>query len=180
VNEEKTDYDLFIVFSKEYFESSNIANYDENRILELIDKKSENVQQKDFTKYKIPHANILDKINYKNFNYIKKGSLLFISYEFQNGCNTHPHHIYVQFLSEVGIFGLFFLFVFYFFISKSLLIKILKFIKKGIVTNDVVLYGYFFTVFCPLMPSGNFFNNYYSILLYFPLTFVVLCHSQHK
>jgi len=176
----KTNYDLFYVFSKEYFENNNIGNYDENRILELIDKKSENVHQKEFTKYMIPHANILDKINYKNFNYIKKGSLLFISYEFQNGCNTHPHHIYVQFLSEVGIFGLIFLFIFYFFISKSLLIKILKFIKKGIVTNDVVIYGYFFTVFCPLIPSGNFFNNYYSILLYFPLTFVVLCHSQRK
>ena len=176
---DKTNYDLFIVFHDEYFENT-IRKYNKKEILEYINKNSENFHQKYFTKYWIPHNHIVDKINYKNFDYIKKGSLLFISYEFQNGCNTHPHHIYLQFLSEVGILGFIFLFIFYFFICKSLLIKIVKFIKKGVVANDVVIYGYFFTVFFPLIPSGNFFNNYYSILLYFPLTFLVLCHSQRK
>ena len=176
----KTNHDIFLVFAKEYFEINNIKNYDENTILQLINSKSENVHDKNFKKYLVSHENVLNKINYKNFDYIKNGSLLFISYEFQNGCNTHPHHIYVQFISEIGIFGIVFLLIFYFFICKSLLIKIVKFVKKGIIANDVVIYGYFFTVFSPLIPSGNFFNNYYSILLYLPLTFIILCQPQRK
>lgn len=176
--EKQSHKDLFFVFAKDFYESYNIKNYDENTILQLIDQLSESEHKKNLEKYIIPHHHILDINNYKNFDYVKKGSLLFISYEFENGCNTHPHHILIQFISEVGFFGLIFLLVFYFFICKSLLIKIIQFINKGIVANDVVIYGYFFTVFFPLIPSGNFFNNYYSILLYLPLTFVLLCQRK--
>jgi len=174
----QSNNDLFFVFAKEFFESYNIKNYDENKILQLIDQLSESEYKKNVEKYIVPYHHILDINNYKNFDYVKKGSLLFTSHEFRNGCNTHPHHIFIQFISEVGFFGLIFLLVFYFFICKSLLIKILQFIKKGIIANDVVIYGYFFTVFFPLIPSGNFFNNYYSILLYLPLTFVLLCQRK--
>ena len=178
IPEKQTEYFLFLIFNKDFFESYNIKNHNENLILEFINNLSESERKKKIEAYMIPRHHILDINNYKNFDYVERGSLLFIKYEFINGCNTHPHHIFIQFISEVGFFGLIFLLVFYFFICKSLLIKILQFIKKGIVSNDVVIYGYFFTVFFPLIPSGNFFNNYYSILLYLPLTFVLLCQRK--
>jgi len=168
-------YEIFVL-TKELFEKYNIKNYDDNTILEVLSKLREN--EKSLEYYFWNHNHTLYMTNYKNFDYVKKGSLLFIKNEFDNGCNTHPHHIFIQFISEVGFFGLIFLLVFYFYICKSLLIKILQYIKKGIVTNDVVIFGYFFAVLSPLIPSGNFFNNYYSILLYLPLTFVILCQRK--
>ena len=30
----------------------------------------------------------------------------------EDGCNTHPHHIYLQFLSEIGIIGFLYFLVF--------------------------------------------------------------------
>jgi O-antigen ligase len=173
---EKDTFTLIYIISKEYFENNNMRNYDEKAFLQFSDKFSGN--NKIYTSYLINNDHLFNKINYENFGYVKKGSLLFISYEFKNGCNTHPHHIFIQFLSEVGIFGLIFLLIFYFYICKSLLIRIFLFIKKGIITNDIVLYGYFFTFFLPVIPSGNFFNNYYSILLYLPFTFILLCQRK--
>ena len=174
----ETKYDLFFVFTKVFYESYNLKNYDDNTILQLIYKLLNGEHRKSFEMYLVPHNHILDKINYKNFDYLKKNSLLFISYEFENGCNTHPHHIPIQFISETGFFGLIFLLFFYYFIYKALFIKISQFIRNGIVANDVIIYGYFFIVFFPLIPSGNFFNNYYSILLYLPLTFILLCQRK--
>lgn len=174
---EKIPYILISIIPKEYFENNNMINYDKKVILQFLHKYSEK-NNKTHTMYLINHDHLLDKINYENFDFVKKGSLLFTSYEFKNGCNTHPHHIFIQFLSEVGIFGLIFLLIFYFYICKSLLIRIFLFIKKGTISNDIVLYGYFFTVFIPVIPSGNFFNNYYSILLYLPFTFILLCHRK--
>jgi hypothetical protein len=173
---EKIIVTLIYIISKEYFENNNMRNYDEKAFMQFLSEFSEN--NKILTKYVINNDNLFYLINYENFDYVKKGSLLFFKSEFKNGCNTHPHHIFIQFLSEVGIFGLIFLLIFYFYICKSLLIRIFLFIKKGIITNDIVLYGYFFTFFLPVVPSGNFFNNYYSVLLYLPFTFILLCQRK--
>ena len=66
----------------------------------------------------------------KNFQKIKKGQIILSKYEFKNGCNTHPHNFYFQFLSELGIIGLLFLIGSYFFViymvCKKLMIKFKK------------------------------------------------------
>ncbi len=50
------------------------------------------------------HGTFLIKYK-KNAEFVKKGEPVLSSYEFKNGCNTHPHSIHLQFLSELGIFG---------------------------------------------------------------------------
>jgi O-antigen ligase len=164
---------LLILFKKEYFEMNNIDIYSSDKILELIKKDTAG-----YYFYNIIPSHLLTPINYKNFDFIEKGSLLYKSYEFQNGCNTHPHHLFIQILAETGIVGFVFLLIFYLFIFRSLYMRLFKFITIGKNTKDLIIYAYYFTFFLPLTPSGNFFNNYYSILLYLPLTFLIL--SQRK
>ena len=171
---------ILSILNKEYFDRNNISNFDEKQILQLImNSLSEDKSLSSISNYNfLTNYDYLYESKYKNFDFVKKNSLLYTFYEFKNGCNTHPHNLYLQFLSELGILGAAFFVLFYLFICKSLLIRITQFIKKGINLNDTIIYGYYFSVFFPLIPSGNFFNNYYSILLYFPLTFIILCRRK--
>ena len=71
-------------------------------------------------------------------------------------CNTHPHQLYLDFLSEHGFFGtVILLFIFY----KLIFSKI----KKTLRSNNYIKIGslIFLTfVFVPIIPSGAFFNDY--------------------
>ena len=71
-------------------------------------------------------------------------------------CNTHPHQIYFEFLSEHGLIGLIFLmFIFY----KLILSKILyNFRNLNYIQLGASIYILF--IFTPLLPSGAFFSDY--------------------
>ena len=89
-----------------------------------------------------------------------------------NACTTHPHNTYIQFLAETGIIGFSFIFFFLIYISKFLLknfISILKNKKIDVVTT-VFAVSIFINIF-PLVPTGNFFNNWLSAIYYLPLAF---------
>jgi O-antigen ligase len=105
-----------------------------------------------------------------------KGDLLFITYEYKNGCNTHPHSFFMQFLSELGIIGTLFFIIIYFKISAYLFKQIFLTSVKN--TDYFVMVIFFATLF-PLLPSGNFFNNYLSILTFLPLGLLNLWKSKH-
>ena len=86
-------------------------------------------------------------------------------------CSTHPHNTYIQILSEVGFFG--FILVTYLFLST--LIKNVKIILKKNKTNIDKAYFYLnlsiIINILPLIPSGSFFNNWMSLIIFFPLGF---------
>ena len=93
---------------------------------------------------------------------------------FRNGCQTHPHHTYIQILSETGILGTLFIFSLY-------LILIFIFIKTQIYDfitkrkeNDILLIilTCILINFNPILPSGNFFNNWLSIVYYLPIAYL--------
>ena len=82
-------------------------------------------------------------------------------------CTTHPHNISIQILTELGLLGLLFyiiafvFIIFYFFrliFQKKFDLDYLSFysISLGLIIN-----------LFPLVPGGNFFNNWISILLYY-------------
>ena len=95
--------------------------------------------------------------------------------EYKNGCNTHPHNIFLEYLSELGITGVLFLIMIYvytFFNFARLFIKsfLIKSINHLSVAKSIVLSGILLQLF-PLLPSGSYFNNYMMIVFYLSIGF---------
>ena len=89
-------------------------------------------------------------------------------------CMTHPHNFYIQLLAETGIIGFSFLFSVFIYLS-FLIIKYLYFNyfkKKKIYSNyNICILACVLITIWPLIPNGNFFNNYLMILYSLPLGF---------
>ena len=83
-------------------------------------------------------------------------------------CSTHPHSTYFQILSDTGIFAFIFVMIFFIFVLKKN-IKII--FKKKLNNFDLCFYflnvGIILNLF-PLIPSGNFYNNWLSLILFYP------------
>ena len=114
----------------------------------------------------------------------KQKNISYLNYLNRNNkitCSTHPHNTYLQILSEIGIFG--FLIIFFFFI-KTLYenIKIIIFSKN---LNNIDMCYYFLNLgiiinLFPLIPSGNFFNNWLSLIMFYPLGYWFFIHQEFK
>ena len=89
----------------------------------------------------------------------------------ENACSTHPHNILMQFLSETGLLGTFFYLLIIFGLSYFLLKNLYSlYFYKNQRLNDKFLslvIFYFINLF-PLLPSGNFFGNWLSVIYFFP------------
>jgi len=110
----------------------------------------------------------------ENGEYIKSGQKIFSSYEFEDGCNTHPHNIYLQFLSELGIIGFSLFSIIFIYSFYRLLILVIKNLKKKLNSIEqckaLVLLCVITSMF-PIFPSGNYFNNWLLIISYLPVGF---------
>ena len=106
-----------------------------------------------------------DEKKYKTLAYADSGDNITTS------CSTHPHNIFLQLLAETGIIG--FSLIFSLFISLVIFsLKILfKNDKMKIDNLSISLIGGFIINLFPLMPAGNFFNNYINIIYFMPLGF---------
>ena len=88
-------------------------------------------------------------------------------------CETHPHNTYIELLSEAGIFAFFIVLTLFLLICylsiKHLALKIFK-RNKGILSDfEVCLLSAVLISLWPFSPSGSFFNNWISIVYYFPV-----------
>ena len=84
------------------------------------------------------------------------------------GCSTHPHNTYMQLLAETGIFGFIALLVLFFY----LLVKILTINKseQNLLSVHILLIAIFINLW-PLIPTGNFFNNWISMIYFVPISY---------
>lgn len=80
----------------------------------------------------------------------------------QFSCATHPHNILIQFLAEFGLIGALFLFYFYYLLIKNLfkykIYKNKEYQRQFLLINLIIFLNFF-----PLLPYGNFLNNWLSI-----------------
>ena len=97
-------------------------------------------------------------------------------------CSTHPHNLLIQAMAETGIIGMFFYLSVFFYVIFQLIKDIIdRFnrVNKSILNFRIFfLYSFFITLW-PLAPSGNLFNNWLSIIFFYPLGFY-LYFSKHK
>ena len=71
-------------------------------------------------------------------------------------CITHPHQIYLEFLSEHGLFGsIILLTILFYLIFKNFKIML---IKRNLV--QIGCFSYLLTHFIPLLPGGSFFSDF--------------------
>ena len=110
-------------------------------------------------RYKCKDYAFKPKIDYKN----KFGQ----SKEFY-GCSTHPHNTYLQLLAETGLIG--FLFILSLFVY--LLLNIFYMIKNNdkFYPESALLIGIFVNLW-PIIPTGNFFNNWLSMAYFIPISY---------
>ena len=93
-----------------------------------------------------------------------------INYDSEVGiCSTHPHNILAQISSELGIIGLIFFSIFFIFLVKTFFeINFVRTKNNHHYAFLVASLGIFINLF-PFLPSGNFFNNWISLFIYFNL-----------
>ena len=130
------------------------------------------------TAINISKDNIFFGVGVKNFRHYCSLKEYKIS---DRSCGTHPHNSYVQLLSELGLVGLSFA-IFILCIFFTSIIKHLKSLyKKKRYFNDfqVGLMSSILISIWPFIPTGNFFNNWISIIYYFPVG-ILLWSFQKK
>jgi O-antigen ligase len=93
-----------------------------------------------------------------------------------DGCTTHPHNSYMQLFAETGLFGAAFLILFFCYVVLKLFYNFFVFYNNNKISSDIynykmcILLCFFINVF-PIVPNGNFFNNWLSIMIYLPVGF---------
>jgi len=98
-------------------------------------------------------------------------------------CTTHPHNTIMQFLSETGIVGILFYFLSLFYVLKFMSINLWLLISNK--DNNLYKAKIFYLLallisLMPLLPSGNFFNNWISIINYLPVGFYLLSNKKNE
>ena len=82
-------------------------------------------------------------------------------------CSTHPHNTIIQIISELGLIGL----AFYVIAALFIIIKFFQSMLRKNYNNNflsfyIITFGLVINLF-PFIPSGNFFNNWISIIIYY-------------
>ena len=85
-------------------------------------------------------------------------------------CSTHPHNTYFQLLAETGFLGFFIVFIVFIILMINLIFYILG--KKIIDKYHLCIICCLLLTFWPIATNGSFFNNWLSIVYFFPFGFL--------
>lgn len=114
--------------------------------------------------------------NYRNYCDLDKYKTSEIS------CTTHPHNTYIQILTEIGIIGfLFILSVLILFLYKVIKHLFMNFKKKYYFNElEICLLSAISITLWPVIPTGNFFNNWLSIIYYLPIGILLFSFNKRN
>lgn len=97
-------------------------------------------------------------------------------------CSTHPHNVLLEFIAELGLIGLFFIFFKFIYILKKS-IKIFSQNKKKYnhesVSNLIFIISPILIVY-PFLPSGSYFNNWNLSIYFLNIAFFMYAISKEK
>ena len=116
----------------------------------------------------------------KGFRYLCRNKIYIL--EKDDGCSTHPHNTYVQILTSNGIVGFSLLLFAFIYIIKEIFRCKKKIINqkefdKDLISESIIVSAIFINLW-PLIPSGNFFNNWLSMIYFYPIGFYL--YFKHK
>ncbi len=126
----------------------------------ILDKDSKNLTNSLYYKlynsgYNVFKNSPIFGVGNKNYRIESCGDVEKVK-KFNYKCTTHPHQIYIEFLSEHGLLGTIILLSLFFTL-------IFKNYKKMILSKNYIQLGcfcYLISVFLPLLPSGSFFSDF--------------------
>ena len=148
------------------------------------------------TAYNIFIENPIFGIGVKNFRilcnyekyYLQKDQKVILQdngmlYRNEYGCYTHPHNNYMQILTETGIIGFIFILILFFYLFYILFKHfIYQFISSKryllLKNHQVCFYLALSITIIPFIPSGNFFNNWLSVIYYLPVGFIYYFNNE--
>ena len=124
-----------------------------------------------FTAYNMFKKNYLFGVGPNNFRNLCDDK------NYKNGdraCSTHPHHLYIQLLAEVGLIGFLFFSIPISYLLYNIYIHLIyKYFNRMTILSDyqICLIAAFLCTIFPFLPSFNFFNNWINIIFYLPVGF---------
>ena len=161
--------------SQNIYSSDKILNNDENKKQEkkkISEKKITNLYLVHWlTAYELWKEKPIFGWGTKSFRY-KCNDLEDITYFVEEGrCNTHPHNIYLEILSETGIVGLLMISLFLIYNLKNIKIELINAYRisynKEILILLLSLTFIFLSLIWPLKTSGRLFSNFYGTIFWF-------------
>ena len=183
------DKDKFSINKKIVNDNTLLSNHDayinlsndgsSSLLINLVNNLTEN---KNIITYKIPKKNILE-VYVEEGSFVKKGDPIIAHNEFKDGCNTHPHSLYMQFLSELGLIGFMFIVIVFSFAIYNLIGIGIRKLNNNINSIDkfnAFIYLGIFMNFFPFLPSGNFFNNWMLLIVHIPIGFYMALNQNKK
>jgi O-antigen ligase len=131
--------------------------------------------------YLVFDSNIIFGVGLKNYSIVCDTQIvdpLYYVKDLPPFCSTHPHHFYLEILSESGIVGFFLLFLFFGFFLYSTIKKIKK-LRNNVIYKQYkgLLYGSILILliyFWPIKTSGRFFTTWNGSFFWFNLGIVLL------
>ena len=132
--------------------------------------------------YRIFKDHIIFGTGVKGFRYLCRNKIYIL--ENNDGCSTHPHNTYIQILVSNGIIGFSLLIFAFFFIVREIFIcrKTLNSkdeYDKFEISKAIAISAIFINIW-PIIPSGNFFNNWLSMFYFYPIGFYLYFKHQNK
>ena len=89
----------------------------------------------------------------------------------KSGCNTHPHQIYFEILSDLGLIGLIIFISFFGYLT-------IRIFKNYLVTKNLLLLscgGFFVINLIPFLPTGSFFTSFGSTIFFINISLIYYC-----